>query len=71
MGAIAKWLILGVAAAAQADGGASGQAKRFAFRVVDFEIAFHSDRAVGVDGDFRRHSLDPSRTRSDAIIKLE
>ena len=52
MGTIAKWLVLGVAAAAQADCGASSKSERFALRVQDFEVAFDTDIAIIVDGDF-------------------
>ena len=52
MGTIAKWLVLGVAAAAQADCGASGKSEGFALRVQDFEVAFDSDIAIIVDRDF-------------------
>ena len=52
MGTIAKWLVLRLAAAAQADCGASSKSERLALRVQDFEVAFDTDIAIIVDGDF-------------------
>ena len=52
MGPVAEGFVGGVAAAAQADGGAPGEAEGLALRVEDFEIAFDADGAVAVDGDF-------------------
>jgi len=58
VGTIAKWLVLRVATAAQADSGASSKSERFALRVHDFKVAFHADIAVAVDSDFcRGHSI--------------
>ena len=62
MGTIAKWLVLGVAAAAQADCGAPSKSERFALRVQDFEVAFDTDIAIIVDCDFcGRHSVSEPR----------
>lgn len=47
--AVAKRLVCRLAAAAQADGGASGQTERLTGGIDDFEIAFDADRAVAVD----------------------
>ena len=38
--AIAKWLVRGMAATAEADGGASAESVRAALHVDDFEIPF-------------------------------
>jgi len=60
---IAKWLVLGVAAAAQADCSASGKSECFALRVQDFEVAFDTDIAIIVDRDFVAGMQSPSRER--------
>jgi hypothetical protein len=57
--AIAKRLVVGMAAAAQGDRGASSQAEGAAGGVDDLEVAFHANRAVGVDSDFCRGQLSP------------
>ena len=65
MRTIAKWLVLGVAAAAQADCGASSKSERFALRVQDFEVAFDTDIAIIVDRDFcSGHSVSEPRKTS-------
>src|SRR5512146_2749984 len=68
MRTVAKRLVGGMAAAAQADAGASAETEKLALRVADFEVAFHPDGPVGIDDDFRWHSLDPSKDCPDAII---
>jgi hypothetical protein len=58
MGAVAKWLVLRMAAATQADTGASGKSERFPFGIHDLEVAFDADIAIAIDRDFRRrHSI--------------
>jgi hypothetical protein len=51
MGTVAKGLISGVAAPAEANGGTPGQAKRLAFWVYNLKIALYADRAIVADGD--------------------
>ena len=51
MGAIAEGLIRGVAAAAERELRAAGQAEGLAVGVEDFEIAFDAERAVVPCGD--------------------
>jgi hypothetical protein len=54
--AIAKWLIGGVPAAAEAHGGAAGKAKRPPFWIDQLEIAFDAKRSIVIHGDLRcRH----------------
>ena len=67
MRSIAEGLVFGGSAAAQADSRPSAETERFAFRVRDFKLAFHTDGSVGVDNDFRWHSLDPNRCHPDPI----
>lgn len=56
MRTIAERLVCGVPTTAEPNGGPSGQAKGLAFGIKDFEIAFHTDRSVVVNGNFRgRH----------------
>ena len=55
MRAVAEGLVRGVAAAAQRHDRAPGQLERCSLRVHDFEIAFDSDGAVVLYGDFGRH----------------
>jgi hypothetical protein len=57
VGAIAEGFILGVAAAAQADDGATAQSERFALHIGNGVFAFDPDGAVGVDGNFRWHFI--------------
>jgi hypothetical protein len=52
MGAVAKWLIHGASAAAQAHRGAAAQAEGLALGVDQFEIAFDTQVSVAVYGDF-------------------
>jgi hypothetical protein len=62
MGTIAKWLVFRMAATAQADNATPGKTERRALRIDDFEVAFHADVAVVVDGDFcRGHSVSGPR----------
>ena len=53
--AVAEGLVFGEAAAAEANGFAAAQPKRFAFGVDDGHIAFDAQRAVIEYGDFYRH----------------
>jgi hypothetical protein len=55
MGAVAKGLVQGVAAAAQTDGGPSRQVERLSFGIVYRKLAFDFDGAVVVNGDLRWH----------------
>jgi hypothetical protein len=72
MGTIAKWLVLRVAAAAQADTGASGKSERLPLRIHDFEVAFDTDIAIAIDGDFRRgHSISGPQVTAQCIIAEE
>src|SRR6266446_2295445 len=48
--AIAEGLVGRVSAAAQADDGAPGKAKRPALRIDNFELAFHPNGSIIVDG---------------------
>ena len=43
---VAKWLISGMAAAAQPDRFASRETEGFAFLIDDFKIAFDADRTI-------------------------
>jgi hypothetical protein len=52
VGAVAEGFVRRVAAATEADGGASGEVEGVAGGVDDFEVAFNADRAVAIDGDF-------------------
>jgi hypothetical protein len=52
MRAVTKWLIHGVAAAAQADGGATAQAEGLALGVDQLKVAFDTQVSVIVYGDF-------------------
>jgi hypothetical protein len=72
MGTIAKWLVLRVAAAAQADTGAPGKSERLALWIHDFEVAFNADIAIAIDGDFRRgHSISGPQVTAQCIIAEE
>jgi hypothetical protein len=51
---IAKWLVFGVAAAAETDGSASGETEPSALLIDDLEIAFNTNIAVVIDNDFCR-----------------
>jgi len=53
--AIAKRLVLGVAATAQPDDGASAESEEVAVDVGDDEVAFDADGTVRIDRDFRWH----------------
>src|SRR5277367_618700 len=57
VGAVAKGLVFGVAAAAQTDNGTSAEAEGIAVDIGDDEVAFDADGAVGVDGNFRWHCV--------------
>jgi hypothetical protein len=50
---IAKRLVLRLPAAAQPDGGPSGEVELLSFLVVNRELALDPNRAVVVDGDLR------------------
>jgi hypothetical protein len=57
-----------MAAAAKTDCRAPCQAKGFALRVHDFEVAFHADVAVVIDDDFcRGHSV--SGQHNETVVK--
>jgi hypothetical protein len=55
MSPVAKGLVFGEAAAAQADDGASAKSEGVTVDIGDGEVAFDADGAVGVDGNFRWH----------------
>ena len=55
MRAIAKRLVLGVAAAAEGNHGAARQSKGGTRRIDDFEIAFDPDRTIIEGNNFDRH----------------
>src|SRR6185295_7911680 len=57
VGPVAERLVRGLAAAAERDGGASGQVERLAILVDDLEIPLNTDGAVVANGDLGRHSL--------------
>jgi hypothetical protein len=59
MAAVAKGLIHGASATAQADSGATAQAEGFALGVDQFEIAFDAQVSVIVYGDFCAHHYAP------------
>jgi len=52
MGAIAKRLVLRLAASAQADHGASAKSKLLTLRIENLEVPLNADRAVVVNGNF-------------------
>jgi hypothetical protein len=54
MGSIAKRFISGMPAPAKADDAAPRKAERLAVGIHNLKIAFHADRAVAIDCDFRR-----------------
>src|SRR5436190_9228238 len=58
---IAKRLIGGLSAAAQADHGTAAQAERLALCVDNLNLAFYAQRSIVIDDDFSWHSLDASR----------
>ena len=47
--AVAKRLVGGVSAAAEPDGGATGQSKGSSLGIADLKIAFYADRTVVID----------------------
>src|SRR6266478_7730090 len=56
MGAVAERLVCGVPATAKRYGRPTSQAKGFAFRIDNLEVAFDADRSVVIDCNFRcRH----------------
>jgi hypothetical protein len=52
MGAIAEWLIGGLAGAAKAQSGTPRQSERATFGIDELEVAFDADGAIVVHGDF-------------------
>lgn len=54
--AIAKWLVGGLAAAAERNDGAPGKSVRVSGRILDTEIALKANRTVIKNGYFGRHS---------------
>jgi hypothetical protein len=56
---VAEGLIGRVAAAAEANRRASGQAEGGALRIHDLKVAFHADTTVVANGDFRRSHVRP------------
>ena len=68
MGAVAERFVLGLTAAAEADGFAASEVERIAVYVVDGEVAFDTDRAVVADSDFRWHFPDRSTGGERPII---
>src|SRR5690349_21244697 len=62
MAAVAERLVLGMAAAAELNGGSSGKPKGCAGRVADIEFALDLNWPVVETGDFRvRHPLDHNK----------
>src|SRR5882762_3027654 len=60
MAAVAEWLVVGLAAAAERDSGFSGQVVGVAVRVDEVYWAFHAEGSVLADGDFYvGHSCSP------------
>jgi hypothetical protein len=59
VGAVAEWLIGGLAAAAKAQGGTPRQSERATFGIYELEVAFDADGAIVVHSDFgcRQFSL--------------
>jgi hypothetical protein len=53
--AIAEGLVGGMSAAAESDGGASGETKFISGEIDDFKIAFYQNWAVILERDFRWH----------------
>lgn len=53
MASVAEGFVGGVAAAAQGNHGAAGEAEGLALWVENLEVAFDTDGAVAIDGDFR------------------
>jgi hypothetical protein len=70
VGTVAEGFILGLSAAAEADGFAAGEIERVAVHVVNGKVSFDADRAVVADDDFRWHfsqrSTEGSTGRSNA-----
>jgi len=63
VGAVAEGFVLGLPAAAEADGFAAGEVERVAVHVVNGEVSFDADRAVVADSDFRWHFSQRSTGR--------
>jgi len=55
MGTITEGFIGGLAATAQSDCSPSGKSERVSLGIVNRELALDTNRAVGVDRDFRWH----------------
>src|SRR5579871_5924381 len=69
VGAVTEGFVLGLSAAAQADGFAAGEIKRVPVNVVNGKVSFDADRAVVADGDFRWHFPDRSTGAQRPIIR--
>jgi hypothetical protein len=68
MTAVAKGLVLGLAAAAQRNRRAARKAERITLRIVDGKIAFYADGAIIVHGNFRiSHYGDGSRVGGSRV----
>ncbi len=62
VGAIAERFVLGMSAAAQADGSPAGEVERVAVHIVNGKVSLDANRAVVADSDFRGHFSDRSRS---------
>jgi len=68
VGAVAERFVLGLTAAAEADGFAAREVERVAVHVVNGKVSFDAYRAVVADGDFRWHFSDRSTAGRRPII---
>ena len=57
--AVAEGFVGGMAAAAESERSAAGEAERLAFRINDFEVAFDPKRTVVIDRDLRCRHVSP------------
>src|ERR1700745_911872 len=69
VGAIAKWLIGGLAAAAKAQNGAARQSEWAPFGIEQVEVAFNADGAIVVHGDFGWRQFSLPRIRYTIAAK--
>ena len=63
VGTVAEGLVLGLSAAAEADGVAAGEVEGVAVHVVNGKVSLDADRAVVADSDFRWHFYQRSTGR--------
>ena len=68
VGTVAEGFVLGLSAAAEADGFAAGEIEGVAVHVVNGKVSFDADRAVVADSDFRWHFSDRSTGGQRPII---